>query len=257
MYSVSQGQGPPLVLLHGLFGSLENLAGIGRILARDFAVTGFDLPHHGRSLSSEAVSLRNMADALADALDQRFGGAPVSVLGHSLGGKVAMEAALLYPQLLERLIVLDIAPKAYERRHELIFSAINAVSDAAPASRREADGLLRKKIPNLAVRSFLLKNWQKQLQNDGEARFAWRCNMTGLQENYDDLVRKNTSGVFAGPVYFLCGEHSDYVSATDLAQIKQRFPSARVEWLADTEHWLHAEKPLEVATRVKSFLVAP
>ena len=264
MYSVTSGKGEPLILLHGLFGSYENLAGIGRLLADSFAVTGFDLPHHGRSRSQDPVSLRNFADTLADTLDQRFPSQAVAVVGHSLGGKVAMELALLFPTLVSKLVVLDIAPKAYQRRHETIFAAINAVTvanekahlnsakEAGIFGRKEADLILKQTIASLPVRSFLLKNWQRS--KDGGGTYGWRCNMQGLQENYDDLVRENASNRVDIPTYFLAGGNSDYVGKDDVALIRSRFPSAKVEWLADTEHWLHAEQPQEVARRVKAFL---
>ena len=240
----------PLVMLHGLFGSAENLAGIARLLSKDFAVNAIDLPHHGRSVSDETVGLRNMVDAVADFLDLNFAG-PVHLLGHSLGGKVAMELALLYPDQVEKLVVLDIAPRAYDRRHTTIFQAIDAVSAASPQSRREADGILKAAIPELAVRSFILKNWQRNEQGI----CAWRCNMRGLKDAYDDLVGSNANEVFDRPSLFLAGGESDYIQPEDHPAIVHRFPEASVVVLSGLAHWLHAEAPELVAQKIGDFLL--
>lgn len=234
----STGQGQPLVLLHGLFGSLENLGLLSRALAEQYQVYAVDLPNHGRSPHTERTSLPLMAQQVKDWMDAK-GLNKAILVGHSLGGKVAMELALTYPESVVSLVVIDIAPVAYPPSHGDVFAGLSSLDPASLGSRSDADLLLLRYVPEPAVRSFLLKNLVRQDQ-----QFAWRMNFAVLQRDYGAMLQANrVDAMFPGPVLFLKGENSSYIRAEHEADMRSRFPAAGVKIVADTGHWLHAEKP--------------
>ena len=166
--------GTPVIVLHGLFGSLENLGVITRQLSENFTVYSLDLSNHGRSAHTDAISLLSMAEDVVawmatNALEQAH------FLGHSLGGKISMEIALRYPDKVASLIVADIAPVAYTRRHDDVFAAFHAVDLQAIKTRMDADKMMRPYVDELSTRSFLLKNLERK--DDG---WFWRINLHGL-----------------------------------------------------------------------------
>lgn len=232
-------EGDPLIVIHGLFGSLENLGVVSRQLSDEFSVFALDLPNHGRSDHSDTTSLTSMAEAVVAWMDNE-GLQQAHFLGHSLGGKVSMEIALRYPERVKKLVVADIAPVAYGRRHEDVFAAFRAVDLSNLKSRMEADKQMRPHVAELSTRSFLLKNLEKS--DDG---WFWRVNLDGLIEAYDELIAANTTshGSFAGEVLFIKGEHSPYILPEHREPILSLFPKAGVKVISNTQHWLHAEKP--------------
>lgn len=240
----------PLVLLHGLLGSLENVGMLARLLADQFAVYCVDLPNHGRSPALGEAGLAQYALAIKDFLTQQ-NLSSAHLVGHSLGGKIAMEVALANPDEIAKLVVLDISPVQYSSRHEHIFAGLSAIALEQISSRAEAEQVLSDYEPEPAVRSFLLKNLYKD-----DDHFAWRMNLAELQASYHKLIGANRQGVFAGPTLFLKGEQSDYIHASHRDQIKARFPQAQLRVIADTQHWLHAEKPQATASVIKRFLLA-
>lgn len=248
---VTAGEKPVLLLIHGLFGSLENLGGIARLLADDFDLYAIDLPNHGRSGHFDCTSLEAMAETVYTWIAaQGFG--KLNILGHSLGGKVAMEIALLHPELVERLVVIDIAPVHYQPHHHDVFSGLLSIAPETLNSRKEADLQLQHHVPEVAVRSFLLKNLVKQ--EDGG--FAWRMNLSTLHNDYAELIKGNRAdSEFCGEVLFLKGGESDYIQRHHWQDIIEIFPNASVKIISDTGHWLHAEKPETVARLTKRFLL--
>ncbi|MBX2808427.1 MAG: alpha/beta fold hydrolase [Cellvibrionaceae bacterium] len=243
------GEGEPLVMLHGLFGSIENLGMVSRQLKDDFSVYAVDLPNHGRSPHTQSLSLGLMADRLIRWMDQQSL-AQVHFLGHSLGGKVAMEVALRYPERVRQLLVVDIAPVAYPRRHDAIFSAFDAVDLGAIRQRQHADAAMQAHVPEAAVRSFLLKNLEQS-----QGRWQWRMNLPVLRDDYEQLIAANSAdcAAFTRPVLFVKGERSSYIVAAYQQAILQRFPQAQVRVITNTEHWLHAEKPALFASIARRF----
>lgn len=250
LHSQKNGSGYPLVLLHGLFGMGDNLASVDRALAEQFTVYRLDLPNHGRSPWSETMTIGSMAQAVQAFIEQQ-GLGQVHLLGHSLGGKVAMQLALQQPQLVNRLVVADIAPVAYSGNHDAVFAGINAVDLASLASRRDAEAVLAEYIEEPGVRLFIVKN----LYRDQAGKFSWRMNVAGLLSNYENLRAANTGPqAFAGPTLFIKGALSNYIVEDYRAEIMALFPNAQLKIIQDTGHWLHAEKPEQFNRIVKQFL---
>lgn len=240
------GQGQPLVLVHGLFGSADNWGSIARQLAQHYQVISIDLRNHGRSPHSETQTYPEMADdllAVCDALALP----PIHLLGHSLGGKVAMQFATQYPERINKLIVVDMSPRAYADEHTALIDAMIAVDLSQSVSRSEVDKALSQAIPNLMVRQFLLTNLVK-----AEGRLQWRINLPALKANYP-YFQAALNVAFENPCLFIRGERSHYVQETDIAEIRQQFTQAEFVSLP-TDHWVHAEQPQLFIQAVENFL---
>lgn len=249
--------GRPLVILHGLLGASGNWHTLSRnVFSRRREVYALDQRNHGRSPHSGAFGYAEMAADLRGFL-AAHALAPAAVLGHSMGGKTAMHAALAFPELVDRLVVADIAPKAYPPHHEVIFEALRGLDLSAYEDREEIDHALARKIEARPVRQFLLKNLD--YDSDG-GRYHWQMNLDAIDAAYDEIsggLSDELSGkTFDGPALFVRGENSDYVSEGDLAQIRRRFPQARLETVAGAGHWLHADQPDAFADVVTAFLEA-
>ena len=246
----SYGQGPPLIILHGLFGSLENWHSISRNLAADFRVLAVDQRNHGRSPHAPEMSYHLMADDLkeffaAEHLES------VNLLGHSMGGKTAMLFALIYPDLVEKLVVVDIAPRAYPPHHREILSALGSLDLRSFKSRAEIEAQLAPRIPDLAVRQFLLKN----VKRDQAANFYWQMNLAAIDANYDRLSEEiSGQHSFNKPALFVRGERSDYIRDEDVSSIQKLFPRTEFCEIAGAGHWVHAEKPEPFLRTVREFL---
>lgn len=243
------GEGPPLILLHGLFGSNENLGNVARELVGSFTVYGLDLRNHGRSPHGDRMDYATMAGDVLDTLDAN-GLDSVAVLGHSLGGKTAMELALSASDRVQRLIVADIAPVAYDRRHDRELEALHSLDLATIGSRRDADEALADSIPNPAVRQFLLKNLAR-----GETGFRWRIPLETIYREYADIAAAPAStGPYDGPALFIRGGNSNYVSDDDEPVIRERFTNARIETIPGANHWVHVDAPDAFLDLVREFL---
>jgi len=250
LYARIQGSGPPVVLLHGLFGSNENLGVIARALAGDFTTYSLDLRNHGRSPHADSMDYPALAADVAETLDAHDVGA-AAVVGHSLGGKTAMELALSYPERVSRLAVIDIAPIEYGRRHDQELQAMRSLDLGTIRSRTDADRALAQAIPNPAVRQFLLKNL---VRSDGG--FAWRIPLDTIANNYAAIAAAPTSrGSYRGPALFVRGGHSDYIPRTAERTIRERFPAARIETVDGGAHWVHVDSLEPFLELLRPFLV--
>lgn len=246
------GQGKPLVLIHGLFGSLENLGVIARNLADRFQVINIDLPNHGRSPWSEQLSYRGMASDVAQTL-QHLGIESAYVLGHSMGGKTAMQLAFDYPTLVKKLILADISPVVSQARHHHILAGLNHVQLATLADRRDADVQLSAFINELGVRGFLLKS----LHKDVDGHFSWRFNLKLLTSQYQEVLAAPIANApYTGPALFIKGGDSDYITAEHQAEILRLFPNAKAKVIQGAGHWLHAEKPAAFTKICADFLLS-
>ena len=243
--------GTPLLVFHGLFGMLDNWGSFGREMSEFFPVHTIDLRNHGRSFHSEVMS----HDALAEDIKNymaHYGIEKAHVLGHSLGGKAVMQFAILYPELVEKLIVVDITPKAYPPHHQGVFKALESVDLNTVTSRQEVVDILEQYIHDMPTIQFLAKN----LYWNDEKKLRWRFNLQTLQLHYTDYVANAIRfGVFNGPTLFLAGAKSNYILPQDGFAIKQQFPQAEIVQVANAGHWVQAENPRDFADEVKKFLV--
>lgn len=245
------GDGPPLVILHGLFGSRRNWASHARHLGERFRVLTLDLRNHGESPWAEAMSYRLMAADVAAFLE-RHGLAGATVLGHSMGGKAAMLLALEQGPLVGRLLVVDIAPVAYGHSHLPLIEAMRAVDLGAAARRSDVDQALQGAVPDPGLRSFLLHN----LASEG-GQLRWRINLAALGDNMDALIGypDDLAGLsYADASLFLAGAASDYLRAEHHPLIRSLFPAAEFDAIAGAGHWVHAEQPQAFLARVQAFL---
>ncbi|MGQ9425807.1 alpha/beta fold hydrolase [Gilvimarinus sp. F26214L] len=244
------GQGPALVMMHGLFGSLENLGAISRILEKKFTLYRLDLRNHGRSPHADSMSFSEMADDLLQFLD-RHGLDSVFLFGHSLGAKVGMEFACQHPQRVRKLVVADIAPVSYPSHHNAILDGLQHVQPAAVSSRREADQELARFVDEAAVRQFILKSLERQ---DGGG-YRWRLNVPTILKDYDSLrLSVCDERPFAGPTLFLRGAKSNYIAERNKEEIARKFPDFEIVTVENASHWLHAEQPEVVAQNIIEFL---
>lgn len=240
-----QGNGPIIVLLHGLFGNLDNLGVIARDLQHDFQTLQVDLRNHGLSPHSSDINYRLMAEDLLSLFDE-LALNDITVVGHSMGGKVAMMLTELAAKRIARLVIIDMAPVAYpERHHDDVFAALNAVTESKVTQRTQAAEIMRKSGLHEGVISFLLKSF-----NEGE----WRFNAPALQQHYSDIIGWHEVSEWNKPVMFIRGELSPYIQDSYRPAIARQFPQARAYVAAGCGHWVHAEKPQQVIRVIRKML---
>jgi pimeloyl-ACP methyl ester carboxylesterase len=244
--------GAPLVILHGLLGSARNWTAIARQLGTTHRAFVLDLRNHGRSPWADDMSFDAMADDVG-AFIERHAPGPATVIGHSLGGKVAMRLALLRPELVERLIVVDVAPVAYRHSFTGYIEALRGVDLAGLARRADADRALQEAVPETGVRSFLLQN----LVQDGGG-FRWRVNLAALDDNMGLLMGfPAVQGLaYPGPTLFVAGGRSSYLGSEHRPLIARLFPTAEQVAIEEAGHWVHAERPADFLAAIRPFLNA-
>lgn len=239
-----------LLILHGLFGQSDNFGSLAKEFAEFYTVHAIDLRNHGRSFHSEDMSFEAMTSDILNYLDHH-GIKTCFLLGHSLGGRSVIEFSYKHPERLDKLIVADMSPKAYPPHHQGIIKALKSVNFDTVQKRSDAEDVLKKFIPEISVRQFLLKNIY--IQDDG--KYAYRFNLKTLAEWYDRMVGENlTDGIFEKPTLFIRGEKSNYIMDEDFPLIKKHFPLAEFETVKNAGHWLHAENPKEFFEKVVTFL---
>ena len=251
LHASVSGDGRDVLLLHGLFGMGSNLGSLARALAPHYRVHQLDLPNHGRSPWQSHMTLASLAQAVGAYADSLGAEAPV-LIGHSLGGKVAMQRALTAPERVAATVVADILPIEYPASHDQVFAAIAAVVAAQPDSRREAGEIMARHVAEPGVAQFLLLS----LRRDDDGTYRWRFNAEALRDSYTHLREPPAAGSppFAGPALFIYGEQSAYVTEEGMAVARTRFPAARFTAIAGAGHWLHVEKPEEFNAAVMDFL---
>lgn len=246
------GQGDPLVIVHGLFGTLDNWQTLGKRFAEEYSVYLVDQRDHGRSPHSEAITFPLLGSDLGEFMEQQFM-YEAHLLGHSMGGKSVMQFALDHPDRVDKLIVVDVAPKAYSASHHEIFEALFAVDLVNLKSRSEANDFLATKIKSSSVRQFLLKNLSRDKENGG---FRWKLNLPLIYKHYNDILANVTwdGTPYDKPALFIRGAESDYVQDEDFPIIYKMFPQARIETVQGAGHWVHAQQPEELYRLVSEFL---
>lgn len=243
------GAGQPLIILHGLFGSSDNWYSLSKVFAEQYRVLVVDQRNHGQSPHHQVHDYKSLTEDL-NMLITNLGLKNPIIMGHSMGGKTAMNFAVKYPDRLSKLIVVDIVPKKYPVHHDSILEGLQAIKLNELESRGQADEILSKYVPEATVRQFLLKN----LSRDDSQQFEWKINISVLEEHIEDMgAEMQFEGKFEGPTLFITGEKSNYFEKGDEGIIHRYFPSAKIVSL-NTGHWVQAEQPKEFTETVLGFL---
>lgn len=246
------GEGKPLVMLHGVFGSSDNLVSVSRLLAEvGFCVYLLDARNHGQSPRSEVFNYDVMADDLEHFLVEHQIEKPILV-GHSMGGKVVMNYAMKYTNF-EKLVVVDIAPKFYPVHHDHIIQGLLAIDMNKITSRKEAELIFEKYVSSFDERQFILKN----IYRTQEGGFDWRINVPVLaREIYQIGGELMNPKVVDVPILFMAGGDSSYIQPSDHASILQIFPAASFVTIEGANHWVHAQKPKEFVHSIQTFALS-
>lgn len=240
----------PLIILHGLLGSSDNWHSVARRLSAAMPVVALDARNHGRSPHSDVFSYEVMAEDVREFLRQQ--GLPsVNLLGHSMGGKTAMQLALSTPELVEKIVVVDIAPKRYDPRHDKLFQVLSSFDVSCYSSRKEIEAALSKQLDSPATVQLVLKN----LRRAEDGSYRWKVHLPVLLQSADELNRSIGGTPFEKPALFLRGERSEYIRESDRGEILSLFPRATIVTIPGAGHWVHADAPEAVTKAVLEFLV--
>jgi len=254
--------GEPLIILHGLYGSGDNWMSIAQVLKEHFQVYLIDQRNHGRSPHSYEMDYELLSEDL-HAFFQTHNISKAHIIGHSMGGKTAMWFTLKYPELVNRLVVVDIAHRTYSmvgtnaNVHKMIISALKGVEPETATGRKEIEKRLLTFIPNKQLCMFLLKN----IERDSTGKYGWRININSIEKNLINIMdgfsnlAKNEVLPANTPVLFIKGELSNYINANDITEIRNLFPKAELVTFPDTGHWLHAQQPELFLKTVVEFLM--
>ena len=250
LHSKIIGKGQPILILHGLFGMGDNWITLGRKFAEQFEVHLIDLRNHGRSFHDDCMHYEVMAEDVVNYI-LHYGLEKVNIIGHSMGGKTAMWLVMLQPVLINKIVIVDIAPRSYQQRHLPVFNALNKVDFSKIASRDEVKNILSQSITEKKVLQFMLKNVYHKSKNE----LAFRFNLPVLYERYmlinEPLIAQSQ---YDGKVLFLKGEHSDYIIEDDLALIHAHFPKSKIIEVPNASHWVHADNPEFLLEKCFNFL---
>ena len=250
LYHRSIGQGKPLVILHGLFGSADNWLTFAKSISDQYRVIMMDIRNHGHSAHTPDFNYDLISKDIADTL-QTLNIPSCYLMGHSMGGKAAAFFTLKYREVVEKLIVIDIALKSYPPHHQRYFDAMLSLNLIETTNRIEADALLQQYIEDTTVRQFILKN----LVRTDDGHFNWRFNLAALYQHYDEInIKVETNHPFSHPVLFIKGEKSDYILPDDIAGIRNCFINVNVVTIPGAGHWVHADKPAELKESLLRFL---
>ena len=250
LFSKIYGQGRPLIILHGLFGMGDNWTTHAKMIASNgWEVHAVDQRNHGRS---PHMQMHNY-DALAADLEQYIGDhclTDVVLLGHSMGGKTVMNFSVRNPQLIDALIVVDIAPKSYPIHHDTFIAAMKSVDFTTAKSRKSVEIILSKTLSNSGIIQFFMKSLFWKTKED----LAWRFNLSGLESELPNVGEALEFGYFDGPTLFVAGGQSGYIEEEDESKIYEHFPNATIQKIDKAGHWVHAEAREEFASCIQDFL---
>ncbi|MDP3312035.1 alpha/beta fold hydrolase [Lutibacter sp.] len=250
LHSTIIGNGQPFIILHGYFGMSDNWKSLGIQFAENFEVHLVDQRNHGRSFHTDEFDYELLVEDLYNYINH-YKLNKVVLLGHSMGGKVAMLFATTYPEIVDKLIVADISPKFYKPHHQQILAALNAVNFSIHNSRQKVEEILRIYIKEEEILQFMLKN----LYWESKGKLAFRFNLTSLTENNSEVGEALASfSYFDEKTLFLKGENSNYIIKEDEPLIKTHFSNSIIETIKKAGHWLHAENPTQFHKKVLSFL---
>ena len=245
-----QGDGRPLIILHGFLGSSENWRALRKRFASKYKVFSVDQRNHGSSPHSSTMNYRIMTEDLREFLSEH-GLSQIFLLGHSMGGKVAMQFASESPEPLEKLVIVDIAPKAYPPAHRLLLQAMQNLELHGLKTYGEAEAALSATISEASLRKFVVKN----LTRDRNGAFQWRIGLDSLAANYDQLIKAPAMlNNFDKPTCFIRGGLSRFIDDQDLAAIRKYFPLAKFHTVSNAGHWVHIDAPDEFYRIVDEYL---
>lgn len=247
------GSGKPIIILHGLFGMSDNWVSIGKQLSEHFEVYIPDMRNHGQSPHDDVFSFSAMADDVLELIDDNHLG-NVTLIGHSMGGKVAMLLALNHGDKVDRLMVIDISPGKYPVRHsqQQVVEAMQRVSLTGITSRKGIEDQLVHSISDFRTRQLIMKN----LFRTGNNTFAWRLNLEAIHHNMDKLFDSvESDSTFGKPVLFIRGGQSDYINNDDRGKIRKLFPDTTLETIPQAGHWVHADAPVELLKIMNDFMI--
>jgi esterase len=249
------GQGTPILLIHGLFGSLENLNMVAKPLSEHYQVISVDVRNHGDSFHQENMAYSTLVQDIITLLDH-LAIKRCAILGHSMGGKIAMQVALEYAERVEKLIIADIAPVDYPPHHLEIIKGLQAINLKLVTKRSDADKQLSTFVKNLGVRQFLLRN----LAPDGQGKFHFKCSLNNIGKGYQQIMVANNlpegKEPYPGDTLFIKGGNSEYILAEHKTAIGKLFPSSKAKIIQGAGHWLHAEKTVAFNKITLDFLTA-
>lgn len=251
LYSKIEGEGRPFIIMHGFLGMSDNWKTLGTQFASEgYQVHMLDLRNHGRSFHSDEFNYDVMVqDVYEYCLENNLG--TVDMLGHSMGGKVAMFFAVKYPEKVDRLIVADIGPKYYRPHHQDILAGLNAVDFSQKPERSEVEQILKKYVEDFGTRQFLMKSlyWKEP----GQLAFRFNLEVFNKQiENIGEALSEDA--IYDKLTLFIKGGNSNYIKDEDIDNIKHHFPKAKIEVIENAGHWLHAENPKDFYQKTISFL---
>ncbi|MCB9189835.1 MAG: alpha/beta fold hydrolase [Flavobacteriales bacterium] len=244
-----EGEGAPLIIIHGLFGNLDNWQTLGKKFAENFDTILIDQRNHGHSGHSEDFDYDFMALDLIELIED-LKLSHVNVIGHSMGGKTVMRAAQIRPDLFEKIVVVDIGPKGYPMHHDTILEGLHAIDFDKVKSRGQANKVISAYIEDEGVKQFLLKNlyWKEKGVLD------WRINLPVITNNMDKIIAQLPSDEVNTPTLFIRGEKSNYIIEDDYTDIFMQFPNSDIETIYNAGHWIHAENPFDFYNLVMDFL---
>ena len=250
-HKITEEKKKTLLIIHGLFGSLDNWQTLAKKWSEHFRVLSIDVRNHGRSFHSESMSFEDMCNDILKLLTH-YGLDKISILGHSMGGKIAMDFAAAYPDFVEKLIIADVAPYKYDAHHKEVFEVLDALNFNEFSSRADIENCIVSKLPNdKATAQFILKNIKR---NEDTLAFEFKFNLKTLKSSYNYLIERIAPNGFSGEVLFLAGEQSDYISASTSSLLFDLYPCVEIEIIADAGHWIHADNPEAVYEKVLNFV---
>lgn len=246
------GEGYPVVILHGMFGTLDNWQFIAKKLSSQFMVFILDLRNHGRSPHSKEFNYTLMMEDVRAFMEDNWIH-HAYIVGHSMGGKVAMQLASEYPDMVEKLCVVDIAPKSYQGNHQAIFDALFALDLSSLQNRTEAYEFLKPRLKSESIVQFILKNISI---NKDTQQYEWKMNLPVIYEAYEHILgESNLTLPFDNPTLFIKGENSDYILEQEFESYKTLFPNATLVSIAEAGHWVHSEQTKKFLEHLESFLL--
>jgi esterase len=250
LFYQKSGKGHPLIILHGLFGMSDNWISIAKALEENYTIYAVDQRNHGRSKHHEVFNYEAMVDDLHEFMEEQALKSAY-LLGHSMGGKTAMQFAFDHPEKVDKLVVADISPDSYNHRHDKIIEALLSVDLEKHRSRAEIRKILNEKLPDERITNFLLKN----LHWKDRSSLGWKANLEVIHANLQEVFRAvDTLDPFEKPTLFLRGGKSNYITDSHLPIIEHMFPKSDVKTIEGASHWLHAEKPEEFVQLLREFL---